>query len=289
MSPCARPPSGDSRHRSLGCRGSRSGRIRGRALVLHSVCALALCVPLAVRGKAAPSCEQSATVWRASSADEVVLSEPIDGTRVVRLAGIDQPEPPRPRKTENVLKEAKATLGRFLDGRTACLLLSNGERDRYGRFLAHVYRDDGLWMQGELLRLGLARVHVTADARALSSEMLAIEDQARRSGRGLWADPRFRVRSVLDIGRDLGSFQLVEGRVLDAERRADRWYLNFGEDWRSDFTVTIPARVLPDFAVANLDPYALKDRIIRVRGWVESLNGPMIEVLIPEQIELLAD
>ena len=139
-----------------------------------------------------------------------------------------------------------------------CLLAPDLRQDRYGRLLAQVYRDDGLWIQGELLRLGLARVRVPADTRALASDMLAIEDEARRNRRGLWRNPRLRVRTVRELGRDLGSFQLVQGRVLDAERRGDRWYLNFGDDWRSDFTVVIPAYALPDFVAAKLDPYALK-------------------------------
>ena len=119
--------------------------------------------------------------------------------------------------------------------------------------------------------------------------IVAIENQARAAGAGLWRNPRFRVRSADEAGRALGSFQLIEGRVLAAARRGDRWYLNFGEDWRSDFTVVIPARALPDFAAAKIDPWALKGRVIRVRGWVESFNGPMIEAVIPEQIELIEE
>ena len=95
------------------------------------------------------------------------------------------------------------------------------------------------------------------------------------------------MRSVGEIGRDLGSFQLVEGRVLDAERRGDRWYLNFGDDWRSDFTVTIPAQRAAGLRRRQTRSVRAEGPVIRVRGWVESLNGPMIEAVIPEQIEVL--
>jgi endonuclease YncB( thermonuclease family) len=235
----------------------------------------------------ADACEQPATVLHTGEAGEVVLDHPIEGTSIVRLAGIDIPELAAPAKSTNPPDEVEATLLRLVGGRAVCLLAPDRRQDRYGRLLAQVYRDDGLWIQGELLRLGLVRVLARADARALASDMLAIEDDARRNRRGLWSNPRLRVRTVRELGRDLGSFQLVQGRVLDAERRGDRWYLNFGDDWRSDFTVTIPTHALPDFAKAKLDPYALKDRAIRVRGWVENLNGPMIEVVIPEHIEVL--
>lgn len=251
--------------------------------------AIVLCLQLAAfiqpaRGEA---CPRPVTILRPSNADEVILDIPIDGTNIVRLAGIDHPEPSDAARSASQRNEAEAALSQLVEGRAACLTLADGRQDRYGRLLAQVHRDDGLWIQGELLRLGLARVHVTADTRALASDMLEIEDKARRARRGLWSNPRLRVRSVGETGRDLGSFQLVEGQVLDAERRGDRWYLNFGDDWRSDFTVTIPASVLPDFAAAKLDLYSLKGRVIRIRGWIEELNGPMIEALIPEQIEVL--
>ena len=228
--------------------------------------AIVLCLQLAAfiqpaRGEA---CPRAVTILRPSNADEVILDIPIDGTNIVRLAGIDHPEPPDAARSASPRNEAEAALSQLIEGRAACLTLADGRQDRYGRLLAQIHRDDGLWIQGELLRLGLARVHVTADTRALASDMLAIEDKARRARRGLWSNPRLRVRSVGEIGRDLGSFQLVEGQVLDAERRGDRWYLNFGDDWRSDFTVTIPASVLPDFAAAKLDLYSLKGRVIRI-------------------------
>ena len=39
---------------------------------------------------------------------------------------------------------------------------------------------------------------------------------------------------------------------------------------------------------AGLDPLALDNALIRVRGWIESGDGPRIEVTHPEQIEVLA-
>jgi endonuclease YncB( thermonuclease family) len=268
--------------------GSRSDRFGPLPVPRIASGAVLLCLLAFPSGPAlARDCKDPATVVRAGAAGELVLDHPVEGTAIVRLAGIDPPELAPPSDAARSTDGAEAALSRLIVGRAACLELFDRRRDRYGRLLAQVYRDDGLWIQGELLRRGLARVHVTADTRPLASDMLAIENRARRTGEGLWRDPRFRVRSAADAGRALGSFQLVEGRVVEAARRADRWYLNFGEDWRSDFTVIIPAQALPDFAAAKLDPYALRGRVIRVRGWVERFNGPMIEAVIPEQIEII--
>lgn len=68
-----------------------------------------------------------------------------------------------------------------------------------------------------------------------------------------------------------------------------RTFLNYGEDWRSDFTVSIPARDWTRFADAGIVPADYQGRRIRVRGWLKSRNGPMIDITHPEQIEVLTE
>lgn len=41
------------------------------------------------------------------------------------------------------------------------------------------------------------------------------------------------------------------------------------------------------FAGSDVDLAMLEGKVIRVRGWVELWNGPVIKVTHPEQIELL--
>ena len=92
-----------------------------------------------------------------------------------------------------------------------------------------------------------------------------------------------------ELSRLAGSFQLIEGRVTDAVRIKGQVYLNFGQDWRSDFTITLKAKVARQFAKAGVDPLSLKGRMVRVRvrGWLKKYNGPMIEASHPEQIEVI--
>ncbi len=68
-----------------------------------------------------------------------------------------------------------------------------------------------------------------------------------------------------------------------------RVYLNFGPDWRTDFTIAIAPRDRRRFTRAGLLPGDWDGRRLRVRGWLKRYNGPMIEATHPEQIELLAD
>ncbi len=89
--------------------------------------------------------------------------------------------------------------------------------------------------------------------------------------------------------QDVGTFQLVEGTVLDVAMVGGRTYINFGPDWKTDFTVTIEARDRKLFPAGALEPEALRGRKIRVRGFIERLNGPMIAVTHPEAINTCRD
>ena len=80
---------------------------------------------------------------------------------------------------------------------------------------------------------------------------------------------------------------MVEGRVLDAAVVGRRGYLNFGEDYRDNFTISIAPRDVTTFRRAGIDILTLEGRRMRVRGWLKSLNGPMIDATHFEQIEVL--
>jgi endonuclease YncB( thermonuclease family) len=220
--------------------------------------------------------------------DTVVLA---DG-RQVRLVGIQAPKLPFGRKGFEpwpLAGEAKAELGRLALGRELRLGFGGRRQDRHGRILAHLYDEEGLWLQGALLERGLARVYSFVDNRALVAQMLARERRARSGRLGIWRQAFYAIRNPQDVWNDIGSFQLVEGRVREAAKVRGRVYLNYGADWRRDFTVTLAPAVRRRFEAEGIDPVTYGGRHIRVRGWVESYNGPMIEVTHPDQIELLEE
>ena len=201
----------------------------------------------------------------------------LDDGETVRLAGI-----------ETLAEGARQTLARLVRGRRIGLARGDIPRDRYGRLRGHLVRsDDGTWLQGTLLAAGLARVQSLVDDRAGVAEMLVIERRARAARLGIWSETRYRVRAASEAGASLGSFQLVEGRVKAAAVVRGRGYLNFGDDWREDFTVSIGPRDRRRFETAGIAIEDYEGRLVRVRGWVDSFNGPMIEATHPEQIEVL--
>lgn len=213
--------------------------------------------------------------------------------REVRLVGLQAPKLPLGRRNFQpwpLAEAAKAALAELALDRRLALSYGGARQDRHGRLLAHLHRaEDGLWIQGEMLRRGLARVYSFPDNRAVVPEMLALEREARAAGRGIWGQPYYRVLDHAEAGQFIDSFQLVEGRVVAAERRGNRAYLNFDQDWRSDFTVTLDNRALGLFERTGIDPIALSGKKIRIRGWVKSFNGPAIEATHPEQIEVLQE
>ena len=210
----------------------------------------------------------------------------------VRMLAIQAPKLPKGRKGFTPWPEgagAQAALTALVKGHKVTLRLGTTPRDRNGRILAHVVRDDGLWLQEELLREGWVRVYTFPDNRQFAAELLKAEQEARAAHRGIWADAVYAVRSAdpVALAKDIGTFQIVEGRVVTTSKVRGRVYLNFGEDFRTDFTATIPPDVVPLFTKAKLNPLTLKDRVVRVHGYVRSYNGPVIDLSHPEQIEIL--
>ncbi|MEQ9608241.1 MAG: thermonuclease family protein, partial [Kiloniellaceae bacterium] len=72
-------------------------------------------------------------------------------------------------------------------------------------------------------------------------------------------------------------------------RGGGKTYLNFAEDWREDFTISLDRRAERLFTEQGLDLGDYAGKRVRVRGWLKVRNGPMIEVTHPEQIEELED
>ena len=259
---------------------------------LAAIVLLALALPDAAGGAAIPlpaglAAEGAARVVEVIDGGMVLL----DDGETVRLAGIEVPRL-RPggaaHDAEPLAADARQALAGLVQGRRVGLAYGSAQRDRHGRLRAHLVRiRDSVWIQGALLAAGLARVHSLVDDRAAVAEMLIHERGARTERRGLWAAPRYRVRAAAEAGAALRSFQLIEGRVRAAAVVRGRGYLNFGEDWREDFTVSIAPRDRRRFEAAGIAVETYEGRLVRVRGWIESFNGPMIEATHPEQIEIL--
>ena len=250
--------------------------------------ALAVCaVPGAMPGAAEEPASEIARAVKIVDGDTLFL----DDGREVRLVGIQAPKLPLGREgfvAWPLAEEAKAALTELALGRELKIAPGPAPMDRHGRLLAQLYdAETGQWVQGALLSQGMARVYSFYDNRVRIPEMLERERAARAAGRGIWGESWYAVRNPAGLGGDIDSFQLVEGQVLDAAEVRGRGYINFGPDYRSDFTISLDRDALRRFAESGRAPADYIGHRVRVRGWLESYNGPMIEVTHPEQIEVL--
>jgi hypothetical protein len=87
------------------------------------------------------------------------------------------------------------------------------------------------------------------------------------------------------IGRDA----VVEGRVRSTHEFRDGpeggLALNFGEDWKTDFSVLIPGGARPALEALGLGPGKAEGRSLRVKGRVGEKNGPLIVLSAAEDVE----
>jgi endonuclease YncB( thermonuclease family) len=207
--------------------------------------------------------------------------------RAIRLAGIDVPS-----GNGAAASGTKAALERLVLGKEILLTSASSSTDRYGRLIAFAFVNGSETpVQYDLLSLGQARVSAQALGDDCTQALLRAEQKAREGRLGLWADPGYAVRDAADgpaIRSQQGRFSVAEGRVVSVRDGGGTIYLNFGRRWSDALTVTILKQNERSFAAAGITPRTLEGRVVRLRGYVDVRNGPVIEASRPEQIELAA-
>lgn len=244
------------------------------------------------------------TLCRLESAGTAAVRDVTDGRslmladgREVRLDAIEVPHLPAAGETgpgTALGLAAKSALRAMLSGQTVELLQrARALPDRYGRIPAFVRlagARSGQTATHEMLGQGLARVGAQVGERGCAAELFARERMARDAKLGLWGEPGYSIVGA-DSGAALlagrGRFTVAEGKVLSVRESGGTIYMNFGRRWSDALTVTILKRQERIFAAAGIAPKGLENRHVRVRGWVEDRNGPRIEALNPEQIEIV--
>lgn len=154
-------------------------------------------------------------------------------------------------------------------------------QDRFGQSQIIAYRPGGNQsIQEELLRAGQALAY---DRAASPKPWLKAEAEARAAKRGVWGSTTY-ISSPATAEKSMGKFRLVTGNVTSSYKGRDMWWLNFGEDWKTDFSLRIPRKAWRSFG----KEFAVTDgSCLRARGVIFLDNGPAIEVTRPEQLERL--
>lgn len=232
------------------------------------------------------------SVVRILDAETVVL----DDGEEVRLIGALAPRSPDLRPDAEPWppeQQATAALRDLVLGRSVELAASGRAKDRYGRRLAHLFLDENgerVWVQGRLLAGGNARAYGLPGSFACARELLAHEAVARDKGLGLWANAAYAIRNASEaraVLRLRNTYQIVRGSVVRVKVTKARTYLDFGPDWRRDFSAGVEAKLLraePEWAKTLS---GLAGKRVEVRGWIEYRGGPYIGIEDASQIAVV--
>ncbi len=169
--------------------------------------------------------------------------------------------------------------------------------DKSGATYAQVVADNGVWAQALLVTKGLAQAYVSPSGNDRLPDLLRLEAKARAAKLGLWAFNNNAVRSPVEAGSYLGTYQIVQGKivaVVPAKGVDNGIYFNFSKDWKHGFSVFLPSNFTgwykpPDpRAVRYGNAMLWQGRTVMVRGWIDEANGkPIIKVTQKEQMDVV--
>ena len=196
--------------------------------------------------------------------------------RVLRLAGLLP-------LADN--RRAQARLRQLAMARK--VTLTGQAHNRYGEQLAMAYLPDGRWLNGLLVAEGWMLATPFLAASDQRAALFRLEAVARQSGRGHWAGGHFREFRADAYRGPRNGYAIVTGRVVAATGKRQFLFLNFGTDWKTDFTAAVAKRDRKAFRALDLE--ALAGRLLRLRGPMRYWNGPFMELTAPGQIEILPD
>jgi endonuclease YncB( thermonuclease family) len=204
------------------------------------------------------------TVTRIVDGETLVL----DDGKVVRLIGALAPRARDANASPGAWPPEIDTIKALSDlvlAKKIKLAFAGRRADRYGRALAQVFLEDRgreEWVQGTLLANGYARAYGLPESFGCARELLAHEAEARRKRLGALEQRRLSRNARGPPGR--ANEAAREIRAGDWHRRVrsrtkGATYLNFSNDWRTDFTARIDKKVLA--ANPEFDRFSTASRI----------------------------
>ena len=197
-----------------------------------------------------------------------------------------------PREAGKSMQTAKKLLEELILNRYVNIYqVRNQNRGQYnalGHMEGYVVREDGLFIQAEMVAQGIAFAYPTQSHFDMAEKLYQSEMTARENNLGLWAEKEW---AILDENQaknaQMDKFKIVEGVIERVISRNNIIYMNFDRDWRDDFTISADSQLRREFSKHNINLMQLDGQLVRVRGWMREYNGPYIEIFHPSQLELI--
>jgi len=229
-----------------------------------------------------PTAAEPVQVRYVTDGDTLVLAN----DRKIRLIGINTPEARQDGRPAQALAiEARDRLRRLLfeHGNRAQAVYGLDDKDRHGRYLAHLWLADGRNLSAEMLREGLGwAVAIPPNTRFLDC-YIESEQSARAAAKGVWEHRDHAARASTQLNLHSSGFQLVKGRVVRVNHGGGATWVNL----EGRFAVRIPDQDLRWFGYAPDNSWIGKQ--ILVRGWLYAAKGEVrVTVRHPAALELQA-
>ncbi|OKH87918.1 hypothetical protein LF95_14495 [Thalassospira sp. TSL5-1] len=148
----------------------------------------------------------------------------------------------------------------------------------------------------------------TVSRQAVIMALMVAEENARTAQRGMWGQTgqdgnkqngggqnaarttaRYYFAAYVTADRPgeetpfaadgIGSFAVVSGVLRSVEIQKYRAYLNFGKDWRKDFTIALDQDQMAEISASGFGLAGWVGRRVLVRGMIENRGGPYIAPL----------
>lgn len=197
--------------------------------------------------------------------------------RRVRLIGIDTPEigeTPLVTPIEALL--AKRFTFHYLFRQLVELSYDREIEDKYGRLLAYVWKENGLFNEF-ILEQGFARVYLKFPY-ALKDKFIQAQNEAQEKERGFWHDKHYPVINAQQVRNHIGRLTRVS---FVCARIGKSGSLLFLQTKTENFAAVIQEKYLTFFG----DIQRMKGKTIEVFGFLEEYKGqPQVMVFFPSQL-----
>jgi len=232
---------------------------------------------------------------------QIKVVEVIDGDtvklsngRFLRYIGLDTPEV-RIKDKDGDFKyrpqpfslEAKEFNRKLVEGKLVRIEFDIEKTDRYGRLLGYCFVDK-TFVNARLIEEGYAVLYTFPPNVKHTDSFVESQKKAQKKKKGLWGS--FAIIDHTQANQYINQVRSVEGRVMSTYKSKKCIYLNFGRDYKKDFTVVIFNNTLDFFNRKGVDPVSFyTGKKIRVMGRIREYNGPEIIVNSPYEIEVTGE
>ena len=205
---------------------------------------------------------------------------------------------PRTSTNEQIPKETIQFLKNHLNNKKITFLASE-KPDRYRRIPAQIIVNhmDGSqkWSQSHILKSGKALFMPEPQKRARKDfcdsdglkRSLQQHEKQNTSHKNTHPFAPVYTSDNKVLWQLEGNFAIIEGVVLKTHSSKNNIFLNFGVEWKSDFTAVVSADSKEPLQKHFESVSNLMGKRLKLRGFIDIYNGPSMRIDHPLQIEIL--